>query len=233
MLAVVAFISRPPAELDSYLLTYIIARFPHILQTIYFKYQLSSSLSPMLRSDPLPTGRPMGFRNENLTLIVDDESQESQSYTYSYPHLSTRQCRICHEEEQEQQNSIGDMEAPCSCSGTVMFAHRNCIQKWCDEKGSTLCEICLKNFEPGYTFVPKEAVEIDVSEVLPNDDGVLQDRETPMNRTGYQFAMGHLECFRAVVWYRSIVITVRKLNTAINLINYNKLLRLLKIQNKK
>ncbi|XP_058077318.1 uncharacterized protein LOC131225745 [Magnolia sinica] len=61
------------------------------------------------------------------------------------------QCRICHEEGRE--NSI-TMETPCACSGTLKFAHRECIQRWCDEKGNTTCEICLQKFEPGYTAVP-------------------------------------------------------------------------------
>ncbi|ONK63188.1 uncharacterized protein A4U43_C07F12310 [Asparagus officinalis] len=38
------------------------------------------------------------------------------------------------------------------------FAHRRCIQRWCDEKGSTVCEICLQKFEPGYTVPPKLAL---------------------------------------------------------------------------
>ncbi|KAL8191981.1 hypothetical protein R6Q57_028102 [Mikania cordata] len=64
-------------------------------------------------------------------------------------------CRICHEAEFESSKSL---EAPCSCSGTVKFAHRDCIQRWCDEKGNTNCEICLQKFEPGYTTpLPKKA----------------------------------------------------------------------------
>lgn len=27
---------------------------------------------------------------------------------------------------------------------TFQFAHRDCIQRWCEEKGNTTCEICLK-----------------------------------------------------------------------------------------
>ncbi|KAI0510470.1 hypothetical protein KFK09_011072 [Dendrobium nobile] len=56
-------------------------------------------------------------------------------------------CRICLEEEDEKSSS---METPCSCSGTLKFAHRRCIQRWCDEKGNNVCEICLQKFEPGY-----------------------------------------------------------------------------------
>uniref|UniRef100_A0A0D3DIJ2 RING-CH-type domain-containing protein n=2 Tax=Brassica oleracea var. oleracea TaxID=109376 RepID=A0A0D3DIJ2_BRAOL len=59
-------------------------------------------------------------------------------------------CRICHEEEAESY-----FEAPCSCSGTLKFAHRDCIQRWCDEKGNTICEICLQEYKPGYTTTSK------------------------------------------------------------------------------
>ncbi|XP_073149983.1 uncharacterized protein [Henckelia pumila] len=59
-------------------------------------------------------------------------------------------CRICHEEDFQR------LEAPCACSGTVKFAHRDCIQRWCNEKGNTTCEICLEKFEPGYTSPPQK-----------------------------------------------------------------------------
>ncbi|KAM0954432.1 putative transcription factor C2H2 family [Dioscorea sansibarensis] len=64
-------------------------------------------------------------------------------------------CRICHEEEDEKDTK---MESPCACSGTLKFAHRGCIQRWCEEKGSTVCEICLQKFEPGYSAPPKKAL---------------------------------------------------------------------------
>ncbi|XP_057753869.1 uncharacterized protein LOC130973389 [Arachis stenosperma] len=59
------------------------------------------------------------------------------------------QCRICHNEDEESH-----METPCSCSGTLKYVHRNCVQRWCNEKGDTTCEICLKQFTPGYTVPP-------------------------------------------------------------------------------
>ncbi|KAJ6431761.1 hypothetical protein OIU84_019106 [Salix udensis] len=36
----------------------------------------------------------------------------------------------------------------------LQYAHRRCIQKWCNEKGNTICEICLQEFKPGYTAPP-------------------------------------------------------------------------------
>ncbi|XP_057776669.1 uncharacterized protein LOC130995415 [Salvia miltiorrhiza] len=61
-----------------------------------------------------------------------------------------RCCRICHEHD------FQILESPCHCSGTLKFAHRDCIQRWCDEKGNTTCEICLQKFKPGYTAPAKK-----------------------------------------------------------------------------
>ncbi|KAL5791928.1 hypothetical protein ACOSP7_000522 [Xanthoceras sorbifolium] len=69
-------------------------------------------------------------------------------------------CRICHEEEFE---SCKSLEAPCACSGTVKFAHRDCIQRWCNEKGNTTCEICLQEYGPGYTAPSKKSQLIEAA----------------------------------------------------------------------
>ncbi|RWW83209.1 hypothetical protein BHE74_00008291, partial [Ensete ventricosum] len=37
----------------------------------------------------------------------------------------------------------------------LQYAHRKCVQRWCNEKGDTVCEICLQQFKPGYTAPPK------------------------------------------------------------------------------
>ncbi|KAM5576025.1 hypothetical protein ABKV19_014784 [Rosa sericea] len=72
-------------------------------------------------------------------------------------------CRICHEEESN------NLESPCACSGTVKFAHRDCIQRWCNEKGNTTCEICLQKYEPGYTAPPPKKSQLDESAVTIRD----------------------------------------------------------------
>ncbi|XP_009802973.1 uncharacterized protein [Nicotiana sylvestris] len=76
---------------------------------------------------------------------------------YKFISASTYLCRICHDEEFE---SCKNLEAPCACSGTVKFAHRDCIQRWCNEKGNTICEICLQKFEPGYTAPPPKKADL-------------------------------------------------------------------------
>ncbi|KAM3252534.1 putative E3 ubiquitin ligase SUD1 [Capsicum annuum] len=56
------------------------------------------------------------------------------------------ECRICHDADDDS-----NMEVPCSCRGTLKYAHRKCVQRWCNEKGDTICEICRQNFKPDYT----------------------------------------------------------------------------------
>ncbi|VAH78944.1 unnamed protein product [Triticum turgidum subsp. durum] len=56
------------------------------------------------------------------------------------------ECRICQEEGDQAY-----METPCSCKGSLKYAHHICIQRWCNEKGDTICEICLQQFTPNYS----------------------------------------------------------------------------------
>ncbi|KAG6426824.1 hypothetical protein SASPL_111058 [Salvia splendens] len=42
----------------------------------------------------------------------------------------------------------------------VLEHSRYCIQRWCDEKGNTTCEICLQKFKPGYSAPAKKQQEI-------------------------------------------------------------------------
>ncbi|PKA61561.1 E3 ubiquitin-protein ligase MARCH6 [Apostasia shenzhenica] len=61
------------------------------------------------------------------------------------------ECRICQEEGEES-----DMENPCACTGTLKFAHRKCIQKWCIKKKNTTCEICNQLYTPNYSAPPPQ-----------------------------------------------------------------------------
>uniref|UniRef100_A0A452YX53 RING-CH-type domain-containing protein n=1 Tax=Aegilops tauschii subsp. strangulata TaxID=200361 RepID=A0A452YX53_AEGTS len=96
-----------------------------------------------------------------IELEARDEPMEQQdglssSSSYASSFYAMRQCRICHEEEDE---SCAAMESPCACSGSLKYAHRGCVQRWCDEKGSTLCEICLQVGSP-FPHAPRFLVGI-------------------------------------------------------------------------
>ncbi|CAL5192954.1 unnamed protein product [Lathyrus oleraceus] len=73
---------------------------------------------------------------------MDDQNESNSPNTLV-------QCRICHDEDEDL-----NMDTPCSCSGTLQYAHRICVQRWCNEKGDTTCEICLQQLK-GYTAPPQ------------------------------------------------------------------------------
>ncbi|CAN1794423.1 E3 ubiquitin-protein ligase MARCHF3 [Linum perenne] len=66
------------------------------------------------------------------------------------PLIQDGECRICQEED-----SVHNLESPCGCSGSLKYAHRKCVQHWCNEKGDITCEICHKLYQPGYTAPPR------------------------------------------------------------------------------
>lgn len=84
---------------------------------------------------------------------VDDSKADYSSRNVEFGDISTPrklvECRICQDEDADS-----NMETPCSCSGSLKHAHRRCVQRWCNEKGNTTCEICQQQFKPGYTAPP-------------------------------------------------------------------------------
>lgn len=71
------------------------------------------------------------------------------------------ECRICQEEDEDRR-----MEIPCACSGSMKYAHRKCVQRWCNEKGDTTCEICQQTYKHGYTAPQRPhsgGIAIDIS----------------------------------------------------------------------
>lgn len=149
------------------------------------------------------------MKMEEIVLFVDD------LHTISY-------CRICHEAEFE---SCKNLEAPCSCSGTAKFAHRDCIQRWCDEKGNTICEICLQKYEPGYTAVPKqpkniivldEVITIRESIEVPRSEQELQNSElSTMNECSLD-ADRSASCCRTLALIFTVLLLMRHLLDALS-----------------
>lgn len=90
---------------------------------------------------------------QSMDLEIDDikidmSSSERDSRDCSSPRKIV-ECRICQDEDEN-----ANMDTPCSCCGSLKYAHRRCIQRWCNEKGNTECEICHQPFKPGYTAPP-------------------------------------------------------------------------------
>ncbi|KAH9320573.1 hypothetical protein KI387_015212, partial [Taxus chinensis] len=53
-----------------------------------------------------------------------------------------------------------ELDAPCACSGSLKYVHIKCLQRWCNEKGDTICEICHQPYKSGYTALPRPALNL-------------------------------------------------------------------------
>ncbi|KAL6566356.1 hypothetical protein OROGR_001971 [Orobanche gracilis] len=108
----------------------------------------------VLLVDRLLTESTLGAAIEsgNLLKQADPIAVDETVFNSEATLLSPRklvECRICQDEDFDM-----NMESPCSCSGSLKYAHRKCVQRWCNEKGDTICEICHQPFKPGYTAPP-------------------------------------------------------------------------------
>ncbi|XP_039847326.1 uncharacterized protein LOC120706690 isoform X2 [Panicum virgatum] len=102
-----------------------------------------------------------------------------------------RQCRICHDEEDE--GGATTMESPCGCSGS------------------------LKNFEPGYTAPPKKNQPADVAVTIRESLEVPRMDYEPAAEEDVDAAVAgagdpeYAECARAAdrsaSWCRSVAVT--------------------------
>lgn len=125
------------------------------------------------------------------------------------------ECRICQEEDQPQA-----MEAPCSCNGTLKFAHRKCIQRWCNKKGNTICEICNQAFSPNYSLPPVRSnaiMAIDIRQEWGHNADLhvaLASAEHQFLQTEYEdYAMSqtsNIACLRSVTLILLIILLVRQ-----------------------
>ncbi|XP_034685114.1 uncharacterized protein LOC117914058 [Vitis riparia] len=130
------------------------------------------------------------------------------------------ECRICQEEDEEHA-----MEAPCACNGTLKFAHRKCIQRWCNKKGDTTCEICNQVFSPNYSLPPgrsnPDVMAIDIRQAWgPHIDLrdphflALAAAERQLLQSEYEdYAVantGSIACLRSVALILLIVLLIRQ-----------------------
>lgn len=96
--------------------------------------QQGEMVGPSISSAPRP--------EEEVVVTVGENENENEEA----PLIAMAECRICQEED-----SLTNLETPCACSGSLKYAHRKCVQHWCNEKGDIICEICHQPYQPGYT----------------------------------------------------------------------------------
>uniref|UniRef100_A0A9I9D339 RING-CH-type domain-containing protein n=1 Tax=Cucumis melo TaxID=3656 RepID=A0A9I9D339_CUCME len=92
----------------------------------------------------------VGLSSSTSASNVEERGEENEGLDGEDDSLiQTAECRICQDED-----VIRKLETPCACSGSLKYAHRKCIQLWCNEKGDIICEICHQPYQPGYTAPP-------------------------------------------------------------------------------
>ncbi|XVF43666.1 hypothetical protein PTKIN_Ptkin02bG0059100 [Pterospermum kingtungense] len=102
----------------------------------------------LLTESTLEAAIESGNRSLQATASAIDDTKvlsSSSKVNLSSPRKIV-ECRICQDEDEDS-----NMETPCSCCGSLKYAHRRCVQRWCNEKGNITCEICHQQFKPGYT----------------------------------------------------------------------------------
>ncbi|KAK4402987.1 UNVERIFIED_CONTAM: hypothetical protein Scaly_1494800 [Sesamum calycinum] len=109
----------------------------------------------------------MASEDDKVVVIVDNEVADEEA-----PLIGMGECRICQEED-----SLTNLESPCGCSGSLKYAHRKCVQYWCNEKGDITCEICHQPYQPGYTAPPRPPSD----ETTIDIGGVWQISGTPLD----------------------------------------------------
>ncbi|KAJ4960675.1 hypothetical protein NE237_020585 [Protea cynaroides] len=122
----------------------------------------------------IPTAIVPGSACDNWRVVEHEVPDEGE------PLIQLVECRICQEEDH-----VKNLETPCACCGSLKFAHRKCVQRWCNEKGDITCEICHRPYHPGYTAPPppqSEDTAIDFAEVMRIDE----DFDRPLTSREFQ-----------------------------------------------
>ncbi|KAH1264581.1 E3 ubiquitin-protein ligase MARCH3 [Glycine max] len=91
-------------------------------------------------SEPSPPPAPVNADASGSSGTAPVEDCDGEGGGEEEPLIQMAECRICQEED-----GVSNLETPCACSGSLKYAHRKCVQHWCDEKGDITCEICHQN----------------------------------------------------------------------------------------
>ncbi|KAL2559492.1 RING/FYVE/PHD zinc finger superfamily protein [Forsythia ovata] len=114
-------------------------------------------------------GSSSSMEAPEANVVVEEENEVADE---GAPLIGVAECRICQEDD-----SLNNLESPCACNGSLKYAHRKCVQHWCNEKGDITCEICHQPYQPGYTAPPRP----DTDETTIDIRGVWQISGRPLD----------------------------------------------------
>ncbi|XWS35335.1 hypothetical protein CRYUN_Cryun21dG0117200 [Craigia yunnanensis] len=174
-------------------------------------------------SSSVSEGQP-NSTTENTNVVpvkkTSDVEKEGKEEYCSKKVKEVVECRICQEED-----DLLSLEVPCACNGTLKFAHRKCIQRWCNKKGDITCEICKQVFSPNYSLPPTrsspDVLAIDIRQAWgPHIDLrdshllVLTASQSQLLQSEYEDYVaansGSLACLRTVALILLIILLLRQ-----------------------
>ena len=71
----------------------------------------------------------------------DTEQQECLLQQADVEQATPGECRICLSSDDAER-----LVAPCGCTGSSAWVHRQCLLQWCRERCSLSCEICGQEY---------------------------------------------------------------------------------------
>lgn len=77
---------------------------------------------------------------------IQERSQSSNSIISSGNNI----CKICHCETEKDDELI----SPCYCSGSLLYVHQGCVQKWIKATDAKTCELCQYSYKIDSTVKP-------------------------------------------------------------------------------
>lgn len=79
-------------------------------------------------------------------------SPDNQRSPSSHSIISTNVniCKICHCETDKEDELI----TPCYCSGSLLYVHQGCVQKWIRATDAKQCELCQYQYKIESTVKP-------------------------------------------------------------------------------
>ncbi|KAI5567767.1 hypothetical protein BDE02_13G113800 [Populus trichocarpa] len=175
------------------------------------------------RSDGVGVGVGVGATSKdgNVSESVVSVKGNEEGSSCSLKEVEMVECRICQEEAE-----VLAMEAPCACNGTLkchlQFAHRKCIQRWCNKKGDITCEICNQVFSPNYSLPPArinpDVMAIDIRQAwghhIDLHDSHLLALEHQLLQSEYEdYAVANsssIACLRSVALILLIILLLRQ-----------------------
>lgn len=104
---------------------------------------MANNLSLPFESDDDETQPLRGARSPHLAITVPIVVEETFSQPPNNP-ISSRTCRICFEGETGEPSD--PLISPCLCTGSSMYVHRSCLDRWRTTKHRSdafyQCEVC-------------------------------------------------------------------------------------------